>query len=50
MSSGTTIRMCQIDLQGVQILRVHNVNEIIQSIKVFKELNKKYDIIEKKKS
>ena len=26
--------------QGVQILRVHDVNEIIQSIKVFKELTK----------
>ena len=26
--------------QGVQILRVHNVNELIQSIKVFKELIK----------
>ena len=26
--------------QGVQILRVHDVNEVIQSIKVFKELIK----------
>ena len=26
--------------QGVQILRVHDVNEVIQSIKVFKELSK----------
>ena len=26
-------------MQGVQILRVHDVNEIIQSIKVFKKLN-----------
>ena len=26
--------------QGIQILRVHDVNEIIQSIKVFKELTK----------
>ena len=25
-------------LQGVQILRVHDVNEVIQSIKVFKKL------------
>ena len=25
-------------LQGVQILRVHEVNEIIQSIKIFKKL------------
>ena len=28
-------------MQGVQILRVHNVNEVIQSIKIFKELLKK---------
>jgi dihydropteroate synthase len=27
-------------MQGVQILRVHDVNEIKQSIKVFKELIK----------
>ena len=27
-------------MQGIQVLRVHNVNEIIQSIKVFKELLK----------
>ena len=27
-------------MQGVQILRVHDVNEVIQSIKVFKELIK----------
>ena len=27
-------------MQGVQILRVHDVNEVIQSIKVFKELLK----------
>ncbi len=27
-------------MQGVQILRVHNVNEVIQSIKVFKEMLK----------
>ena len=27
-------------LQGVQILRVHDVNEVIQSIKTFKELLK----------
>ena len=25
-------------MQGVQILRVHEVNEIIQSIKIFKKL------------
>ena len=28
-------------LQGVQILRVHNINEVNQSIKVFKSLNLK---------
>ena len=28
-------------MQGVQILRIHDVNELIQSIKVFKELIKK---------
>ena len=27
-------------MQGVQILRIHDVNEIIQGIKVFKELIK----------
>ena len=27
-------------MQGVQILRVHDVNDIIQSIKVFKQLIK----------
>ena len=26
-------------MQGVQIIRVHNVNEVNQSIKVFKTLN-----------
>ena len=30
-------------MQGVQILRIHDVNEIIQSIKVFKSLNGNYD-------
>ena len=28
-------------MQGVQILRVHDVNEVLQSIKIFKELLKK---------
>ena len=38
---GGTVSACLFAImQGVQILRVHNVNEIIQSIKVFKELNK----------
>ena len=27
-------------MQGIQLLRVHDVNEVIQSIKVFKEINK----------
>jgi dihydropteroate synthase len=27
-------------MQGVQVLRVHDVNELTQSIKVFKELIK----------
>ena len=27
-------------MQGVQILRVHDINDIIQSIKVFKKLIK----------
>ena len=27
--------------QGVQILRIHDVNEVMQAIKVFKEDNKK---------
>jgi len=30
-------------MQGVQILRVHDVKEVIQSIKVFKELLKRYE-------
>ena len=28
-------------MQGVQILRIHDVNELIQGIKVFKELIKR---------
>jgi len=27
-------------MQGVQILRVHDVNEVLQSIKIFKKLLK----------
>ena len=39
---GGTISSCiHSYLQGVQILRVHDVNEVIQSIKIFKELLKK---------
>ena len=33
----STVLFCM--LQGVQILRVHDVNEIKQSIKVFKSIN-----------
>ena len=28
-------------MQGVQILRIHDVNEVMQGIKVFKELIKR---------
>ena len=28
-------------MQGVQILRIHDVNELIQSIKIFKQLIKR---------
>ena len=36
---GGTIASCiYSSLQGVQILRVHDVNEVVQSIKVFKKL------------
>ena len=39
---GGTVSSCiQAYLQGVQIFRVHDVNEINQSIKVFKSLYKK---------
>jgi len=39
---GGTISSCLFALmQGVQILRVHDINEVNQSIKVFKSLNKK---------
>jgi dihydropteroate synthase len=38
---GGTVSACLFAImQGVQILRIHNVNEVIQSIKVFKELIK----------
>ena len=37
---GGTVSSCIFSfMQGVQILRVHDVNEIIQSIKVFKKLH-----------
>ena len=28
-------------MQGVQILRIHDVNEVMQAIKVFKEITNK---------
>ena len=37
---GGTVSSCIFSmLQGVQILRVHDVNEVNQGIKVFKKLN-----------
>ena len=30
-------------MQGVQILRIHDVNELLQGIKVFKEIIKNND-------
>ena len=37
---GGTVSSCIFSmLQGVQILRVHDVNEVKQSIKVYKKLN-----------
>ena len=38
---GTISSVLIATMQGVQILRVHDVNEIMQSIKVFKKLIKK---------
>ena len=37
---GTIASSIYLMMQGVQILRVHDVNEVNQSIKVFKELIK----------
>ena len=37
---GTIASSLYLMMQGVQILRIHDVNELIQSIKVFKKLNK----------
>ena len=37
---GTVASSLYLMMQGVQILRVHDVNEILQGIKVFKELTK----------
>ena len=41
-TGGTVASSIFLMMQGVQILRVHDVNEIIQSIKVFNELVKKW--------
>ena len=38
---GTVASSIYLMMQGVQILRVHDVNEILQGVKVFKELIKK---------
>ena len=38
---GTIASALFVLMQGVQILRVHDVNEIIQSIKIFKKIIKK---------
>ena len=37
---GTIASSIYLMMQGVQILRIHDVNELIQGIKVFKELIK----------
>ncbi len=37
---GTISSTLYLMLQGVQVIRVHDVNEIVQSLKVFKELQK----------
>ena len=38
---GTVASSIYLMMQGVQILRIHDVNELIQSVKVFKELIKR---------
>ena len=37
---GTIASSIYLMMQGVQILRIHDVNELLQSIKVFKEMIK----------
>ena len=39
---GTVASSIYLMMQGVQILRIHDVNELLQGLKVFKELIKKY--------
>ena len=40
-SGGTVASSLYLMMQGIQILRIHEVNEVIQGIKVFKELIKR---------
>ena len=40
-SGGTIASSLYSMMQGIQILRIHDVNELIQSIKIFKQLIKK---------
>jgi dihydropteroate synthase len=40
-TGGTIASTLYLMMQGVQILRIHDVNETVQAIKVFKELIKK---------
>ena len=35
---GTVASSIYLMMQGVQILRIHDVNELLQGVKVFKEL------------
>ena len=37
---GTVTSSMYLMMQGVQILRIHDVNELLQGIKVFKEIMK----------
>ena len=37
---GTVASSVYLMMQGVQILRIHDVNELLQGLKVFKELIK----------
>ena len=39
-TGGTVASSIYLMMQGVQILRIHDVNELIQGVKVFKELLK----------
>jgi dihydropteroate synthase len=38
---GTMASSIYLMMQGIQILRIHEVNEILQGIKVFREILKK---------